>query len=136
MATDFGRDLRTVVDVNGNVDITPGMLESTGRAVLAERLVRRQTTPLGSVQGSPNDCFDIRDWMSKEFDPKTISQLRGTIRQELLKDVGCLDVDVTMTYDVAAKKLTIKEQITSSSGPFTLTLAVTALTLDILLENA
>lgn len=134
--TDFGRDLRTVVDANGNVDITPGMLESTGRAVLAERLVRRQTTPLGSVQGAPNDCFDIRDWMSKEFDPKTISQLRGTIRQELLKDVGCLEVEVTMTYDQAVKKLTIREQVTSSDGPFLLTIAVTALTLDILLENA
>lgn len=133
--TDWGRDLKTVVDAHGNVDITPGMLESTGRAVLAERLIRRQTTPIGSVQGAPNDCFDIKNWMSKEFDPKTISQLRGTIRQELLKDVGVLDVEVTMTYDQAAKKLTIREQVTSSTGPFVLTIAVTSLTLDILVTD-
>lgn len=130
---DFGRDLKTVVDANGNVDITPGMLESTGRAVLAERLVRRQTTPLGSVAGAPNDCFDVRDWLSKEMDQVQLSQLRGTIRQELLKDPGCLDVVVTLTFNQG--KLTIREEVTSSGGPFVLTLAVTSLTLDLLVTD-
>lgn len=130
---DFGKDLKTVVDANGNVDITPGMLESTGRAVLAERLVRRQTTPKGSVQGSPNDCFDVRDFLSKEMDQTQLSQLKGVIRQELLKDPGCLDVVVTMTFNQG--KLTIREQVTSSAGPFVLTIAITDLTLDVLLTN-
>ena len=130
--TDFGRDLRTVVDANGNVDLTPGMLESTGRAVLAERLVRRQTTRRGTVVDAPNDCFDVRDWMSSEFSPTKTSQLRGTIRAELMKDQAVRNVVVTVTYNSARKSLVIVEQIDSSEGPFTLTLTVGQLTLEIL----
>ena len=135
MSDAFGRDLMTVVDAHGNVDLTPGMLESTGRAVLAQSLVRRQTTPRGSVIDAPNDCFDVRDWLSDGFSDKRISQLRGTIRAELMKDARVLDVKVTVTYDTAAKKLTIREDVESSDGPFSLTLTVTSLTIELLTEG-
>lgn len=128
----FGRDLKTVVDANGNVDITPGGLESTGRAVLSERLVRRMTTPRGSVIDAPNECFDVRDWLSKEFNAQTMSQLRATVRQEMLNDVGVLDCTVQATFDNAAKKLTVRVSIRSSDGPFILTVTIGQLTIEAL----
>jgi hypothetical protein len=131
----FGRDLKTVVDANGNVDITPGMLESTGRAVLAERLVRRQTTPRGSVIDAPNECFDIREWLSKEFNDANMSKLRGTIKQELLNDVGVLTVDVVTTYDAAKRSFKVVESVVSSDGPFVLTLSVSQLSIDVLVSD-
>ena len=122
--TDWGIDLRTVSDGHGNVDLTPGMLESSGRAVLAERLIRRQTTRRGSVIDAPNECFDVKDWLSKEFNPKTLSQLQGTIVQELKNDVGVLQCTVSVDHAIATKTLTIVEKIVSSAGPFTLTMKV------------
>lgn len=133
--TDYGRDLKTVVDANGNVDLTPGMLESTGRAVLAESLVRRQTTRRGSVIDAPNDCFDIRDWLSSEMIPTKLSQLRGTLRAELEKDERVKIATVTMAYNEQSKTLTITEAIDSTSGPFKLTLSVTDLTISLLTEG-
>lgn len=131
----FGRDLKTIVDAHGNVDLTPGMLESTGRAVLAERLVRRQTTPRGSVIDAANECFDIRDWLSKEFNDANMSKLRGTIKQELLNDPGVLTVEVQTTYNAADRSFKVVESVVSSDGPFTLTLSVSQLSIDLLLED-
>lgn len=135
MTQGFGRDLKTVVDAHGNVDITPGGLESTGRQVLAERLVRRVTTPRGSVEDVPNECFDIRDWLSKEFNAQTMSQLRATVRQEMLNDVGVIDCSVQVAFDNAAKKLTVRISVRSSEGNFVLTVNISQLTLDLLVTD-
>jgi hypothetical protein len=70
--------------------------------------------------------------MSSEFSPTKTSQLRGTIRAELMKDQGVRNVVVTVTYDAARKSLVVHEQIDSSEGPFSLTLTVGQLTLEIL----
>jgi len=133
--TDYGRDLQVIFNAQGAGDITPGGLEVTGRRVLANRLLCRQTTPRGSVQGAPNDCFDVRDWLSAGFSPTEMSQLRGRIKSELQNDVGVHTVDVKMTYDSAAKKLTIVESIESSAGPFVLTIGVTSLTVEALITE-
>lgn len=131
--TDFGRTLKTVIGPGGYPDMTPGGLESTGRAVLAERLVRRMTTPRGSVIDAPNECFDIHDWLSKEFNAQTLSQLRSTVRQEMLNDVGVVDCGVQATFN--AGKLTVRISVRSSDGNFVLTLNISQLTIDMLVTD-
>jgi hypothetical protein len=133
--SDFGKDLRVTFLSSGAGDLTPGMLEQTGRGVLAQRLLCRQTTGRGTVIDCPNDCFDIRDWLSAGFTQNQISQLRGTIINELKQDVGVLLVEVQATYDAAAKALTVVEKVTSSDGPFTLTLKITDLTVEALITE-
>lgn len=129
---DYGLDLKTVVDANGNVDLTDTMLESTGRAVLIEALVRRQTTPRGSVIDAPNSCFDVRDWLNDGMTGTQIQALQGLIVNELKKDQRVLQVSALVTFNAATRTLTVVETVLSSDGPFSLTLNVSDVTVELL----
>ena len=121
----WGRDLKTV-QVDGNVDLTPGMVESTGRDLLAESLIRRQTTPRGSVIDAPNDCFDLRSYLNDAITASQarIQQMQNQIVQELRKDQRVNNVTVSVKYFTAEKRLQIVENVSSSEGPFTMTFSI------------
>lgn len=119
----------------GVIDLTPDMQIATGRDVLAQSLIRRQTTPRGSVITSPNDCIDIRSYLSKGVTIAQLQALSSTIRSELLRDQRVNAVQVTITYDGATGKTTIQESIVSSYGPFLLTLLLTASTVDFVIAG-
>ena len=121
----WGSALWTGTNAYGQIDIDPTGLMATGIQVLAQRLVLRQTTPLGSVVGCPNDCFDINDWISANLTDAQVAQLPGQIQQELAKDQGVLAVSVSLTYTPQNATLVIVENIQSAAGPFSLTLTVT-----------
>jgi hypothetical protein len=129
----FGNALWTGTNSMGQIDMDPAIRRVTGRDVLSQSLVRRQTTPLGSVVDSPNDCFDIRDWLSLEQTPAQIAQLQHVIQQELLKDQRVYACTAIVTY--SGSMLTVVETIQSSYGPFTLTLSVSQVTLSVLVGN-
>jgi hypothetical protein len=111
---------------NGVIDLTPDMQVATGRDVLSQSLIRRQTTPRGSVLTSPNDCIDIRAYLSKGQTRQQLQLLSQTIRQELLRDQRVTTATVAISYAVATSVTTITESILSSYGPFTLTLALSS----------
>jgi hypothetical protein len=131
----YGRDLKTVYDGKGNVDLTPGMVESTGRDVLIESLIRRQTTPRGSVIDAPNDCIDVRDWLSDGLDQTRMQQLQGAIVQQLRRDERVDDASVSVTYDQSRRTLTIVETVIDSDGPFELTLTLSDETITIITSS-
>ena len=124
-APNFGTTLWTGPNAFGEIDIDPTGRVATGLDVLAQRLVLRQTTPLGSVIDAPNDCFDITDWLSANMTDAQVAQLRGTIQAELVKDEQVLAVLVSVTYTPANSTLIVTESVQTSSGPFSLTLTVT-----------
>lgn len=131
----YGRDLKTVYDGKGNVDLTPGMVESTGRDVLIESLIRRQTTPRGSVIDAPNDCIDVRDWLSDGLDQTRMQQLQSAIVQQLRRDERVEDASVSVTYDQSRRTLTIVETVIDSDGPFELTLTLSDETITIITSS-
>lgn len=131
----FGTDLATIVNTSGDLDLDPSMFEASGRDVLAQSLARRQLTPLGSVIDSPNDCFDLRQWLSEGMTNAQIKQLASIITNELKKDQRVTDAVVGVTYTQATNTLTVIENITSGYGPFTLTLAISQVTVSILMSN-
>jgi hypothetical protein len=120
---------------NGAYDVDLGMSEVTGRTLLVQRLIKRQTTPLGSVVDSPNDCMDVRGWVSSDVTQLQLQALAAGLKTELLKEEAVTNVIVMFAYNAATKTLTITENFTSGYGPFTLTLNVSQLTLTILLAN-
>ncbi len=122
----YGSCLATLPNQNGTIDLTPDMRMATGRDVLSQSLVRRQTTPRGSVLTSPNDCLDIRQLLGAGQSQAQLQALASTIRTELLRDQRVNSAQVTITVDTATGKTTIAEQIQSSLGLFTLTIALTA----------
>jgi len=120
----YGSCFATLPDANGVVDLTPDMRAATGRDVLIQSLVRRQTTPRGSVITSPNDCLDIRQMISLEMSSADAQRLASSIRLELLKDQRVLSCGVQITIDTTTGNTTIQENIVAAQGPFTLTLVL------------
>jgi hypothetical protein len=121
----YGSCLATMPDANGNLDLTPDMQMATGRVVLAQSLIRRQTTPRGSVITSPNDCIDIRQLLSKEMTQTSLQALASLIKTELIKDQRVTSVSVQISVD-ALGNATITENIGTAQGPFSLTLGISA----------
>ena len=123
-AHNFGSTIWTGTNQWGEIDVDPTGLVATGINVLAQRLVLRQTTPLGSVVDCPNDCFDINDWISSNQTDGQIAQLPSAIQSELIKDQQVLAVVVSVQYTPQNATLTVVENIQSAFGPFSLTLNV------------
>lgn len=121
----FGSTLAMCTNLNGEWDCDPTGRMATGRDVLSQRLINRQTTPLGSVIDSPNDCFDVSDWLSASMTDGQVAQLPGQIHTELLKDQEVQSLTVTVNYNPATSTLILTENIISGYGPFSLTITVT-----------
>jgi hypothetical protein len=117
------------------LDGDPSLRTVTGRAILVQSLLCRQSTPRGSVIDCPNDCLDLRDYVAEGMTPTQVLSIYGTIQAELLKDQRVSQAIVNGSYSFQTSVLTLNEAITSSYGPFTLVLAVSAVTVQLLNAN-
>jgi hypothetical protein len=120
---------------NTLLDADPSMRTVTGRALLVQSLLCRQTTPRGSVIDCPNDCINLVDYVSAGMTAAAISQLYGTIQNELRKDQRVFSATVTGSYSFQTSTLTLNEAIQSGYGPFSLVLAVSSVTVTLLNAN-
>lgn len=120
----YGIDLQSRPNSQGIVDLDPGMIEGSGRLLLAQSIVRRFTTPRGSVIDAQNDCLDIRSLLSEGFTQAQINELSGILKNEAEKDQRIVNADVKATYLASTKALTITMSIQSGYGPFSLTLSL------------
>jgi hypothetical protein len=120
---------------NTLLDADPSMRTVTGRALLVQSLLCRQTTPRGSVIDCPNDCINLVDYVSAGMTAAAISQLYGTIQNELRKDQRVFSATVTGSYSFPTATLTLNESIQSGYGPFSLVLAVSSVTVTLLNAN-
>ncbi len=131
----YGFDLQSLPDADGIIDLDPAMLEGSGRTLLAQSIVRRFTTGRGTVIDAPNDCLDLRGFLSDGFTQAQINQIPGQLKKEAEKDERVNSVDVKAEYLYASKTLTITMAIESGYGPFSLTLSVNAVTVTVLTEG-
>lgn len=130
----YGQDFALVLQ-NGVLDFLPSMGLATGRQLLIQSLLSRQTTYTGSVLDCPNDCFDVRDWISEGMTPAQLSNLGTYVTNELMKDQRVRSATVKATYNASTSQLFLAESVVSSYGPFSFVLAVTNLTVQMLDQN-
>ena len=64
-----------------------------------------------------------------------VSQIPGTIRNELLRDQRVRSCTVTATFNQVTNTMTIVENIQSAVGPFTLTLLVSQVSVTAILNS-
>jgi hypothetical protein len=124
-ATDFGVDLAGILDVGSTLVLT------SGRRALAEALLRRLTTPRGSLFYDFDYGFDLRSFISAPAPQPGYLEMQ--VRSELEKDERVESVEVEVSF--ISETLTVRLTVTDGSGPFKLTLAVTNLTVEYLVEN-
>jgi len=123
-----------ISSVGTAIDIVPGVL-ATGIAVLAQALIIRQVTPLGSALDAPNDGIDVRTLIKAGMTQAQVSQIPGTIRNQLLRDQRVKACTVDAVFDQVHGILTLTESISSAAGPFTLTLQVSQVTVTAILNS-
>ena len=124
MATNFGQDSNCVTDVGlFDLQITDPV------TLVAQRIIRRLTTPRGSlasVGDDPNFGWDIRQLINAKLSPSSISQYQALIQGECLKDEQVSAATVTISGTDG--NISVSVSLTSAVGPFSLTLPVQDLT--------
>jgi hypothetical protein len=140
-------------DLAGVNDLTPTMQECQGRVCLAQNLGRRLITPRGALIYDVNYGYDLNQWINADVSQADISQIQGYVRQEMLKDqrvisanvsaqyVGVSQVQAALTAIVAVPDpfpqgvIVLNIQIQDSLGPFTLTVTVDNVSVQLILTN-
>jgi phage baseplate assembly protein W len=126
MMADLGTDISCWPDMDPN-----GALVS-GRTMLAQALARRLTTPRGSLFYDTHYGTDIRYFLNEGFTNEAQSRIAAAVEAECRKDERVATVKATVTFNPAAQSLAISIALSDAAGPFTLTLDVTKLTVDLL----
>lgn len=112
-------------------DITsPGYYVSGNRAV-AEAIARRLQTPRGGLIDDPDYGFDLTAYVNADISPADIALIQSNVDAECLKDERVAAAVSTVTL-LATGVLTVVIQLTAGSGPFTLVLAVSDVTVSLL----
>ena len=137
-------------DLSGVTDLTAQMAEVSGRRCLAENLARRLITPRGTLIDDPNYGYDLTGFTNADMAPSDIAQMQSGITSEFLKDervtgaqvtvqfVGPSQVSAAQTATISNPQPTplgviiINAVISDSTGPFTLVLSVSNVTVTIL----
>lgn len=128
MSTFYGSDTFCTTDV-GLFDVQV----TSPKILIAQRLIRRWTTPRGAlalINGNPNFGWDVKQYVNARMTPNDRAIAQDQLRQEALKDeqIESLNVDVSLI----GSTLTIGAEVQSAAGPFSLTMNVTQLTIDLI----
>lgn len=132
----YGRDLASLPNAQGVIDLTPEMNEVEGLDVLIQRTVRRQTMPKGSDLSSPNDGINLIQYVKAGLTQQQVSAIPGVILQELLRDQCILrGTTVTAEFNATNNVLVVTENIISSAGPFSLTLTIDKVSVQVIIDS-
>ncbi|MBN8609644.1 MAG: hypothetical protein J0L92_03620 [Deltaproteobacteria bacterium] len=122
-------------DLSCGEDLTEGMDEVTGQRLLAEAVIRRLTTPRGSLPDvrsldlrDRNYGLDLASYLNRGVTALEVRALATNVRSEVSKDDRLANVSVTVTPSPTGSSLAVELRITprdSRLGPFSLVLAVT-----------
>lgn len=123
--TDFGSDISCVTDIASDGRTV------TGNRVVAEAVARRLLTPRGRLIGDPNYGFDLTQFVNADMSPRDIAGMNAGIVSECLKDER-VEASKASTVLDSLGVLTVTIDLTLSTGPFTLVLSVTDVTVTIL----
>lgn len=112
--------------------VGPRFTLATEMQCLAQSLARRLITPRNSMSWAPNDGTDMRDFLNKANTSQGRFDAQRAAKDECEKDERVQSASVSSVFNFALSTLTLTIAILTALGPFTLVLAVTALTVAII----
>lgn len=130
MADGFGRDISCL-------DTLRTGRFSSGVRLVAEACYRRLITPRGELRGGDEDGnygLDLTAFVGAPNPASVAASLPGRIRSELSKDerVETVNATVTTSTNGPATTFLVAIDVTTSAGPFTLTLEASDVTIELL----
>ena len=130
---DYGRDISCATDLD------PLLADVTGVDLMVQVCVRRLFCRKGSCLSAPTEnTLDARDFLNGSVDlnsQSAIQQIAVLCQNALLGDERILSATVVPQYSIGAKLLTLQIQCTGANGPFSLTLAVNQVTVQLVRQN-
>ncbi len=133
MAVDYGRD------ISATTDLDPLLNDATGEELMLQMCVRRLYCRQGSCLSAPNAItLDVRDFLNGSLDLTKQSATQNIAVQcqnALLGDERILSCTVDATYAFSTKTLTLQIQAVGANGPFSLTLAVNQVTVQLIRQT-
>jgi len=130
MATDFGRD------ISCTTSLRTGRF-ATGARHVGEAAYRRLTTPRGMLRGGEEEQsygLDLTELIGSTSTKSDAAALPGRIKTELEKDerIASVEATVTTVKEGPSTSFEIVIVATTDAGPFTLKLAVDAVSVELL----
>lgn len=140
--TDYGRDISCLDDC----DPMMSELANDDINVLKQAIFRRLITNRGGIIDDPLYGYNLTQWISKASTPKELAAMKGEIRAEVMKDERVQFCSVLVekkspTVSIAGSRsgnivgADVTINVRSSAGPFTLTLAVGDVTVELLKDG-
>lgn len=126
MATDYG------TDVSALPDLDPTFALRSGRAVVGEAVARRLSTPRGSLPYDDDYGFDLRELLGASLSPADVSRVQSAIVAEAEKDERVRGARAQLTFAPTSGTFTCSLLLDLADGPFSLVLAVSAVSVEVL----
>jgi hypothetical protein len=125
---DYGEDVSTFLDG----DLDPYFRPLTGPRVVAEAVVRRWTTPSGGLFFEPSFGLDVRELSSQAMTPQALFTLGALLASQAEEDERVQSALVELSFNAQTRKLLVRAEIRTASGPFALVVSVDRLSVEIL----
>lgn len=126
MASVLGDDDLWCVD-----DVTADFRPTSGREALAQSLYRRWTSDRGSLIDDPNYGTNLTDFINDDATDGDIANILAAAIAEANKDERV--IDITGTAELGSDGILLMEfVVTDGEGPFTMTLSVSQVTVELL----
>lgn len=111
-------------------DITMPAIMVSGNRVVAEDIARRLQTALGQLIDDPTYGFDLTEELNDDIDTASIARIAGMVNAECLKVEAVAAASSTVVMSGTVMVVTIL--VTTASGPFTMVLSVSGVTVSLL----
>lgn len=127
MATDYGADFSC------GSDLDPLLRLVTGEELMAQVALHRVFSRSGSLLSNPVDnTIDLRDQIATGIAQRDLARINGQASSALMGDQRIFTATVSSTFVPLTNTLTLSIQGDGAFGPFNLTLAADAVTVEIL----
>jgi hypothetical protein len=103
----------------------------SGRRVVLEACLKRLQTRRGMLWNHPDFGLDLRDYIGEAVTDAVMAQLRTDVAAEIEKEERVLGVEVGVIWVAQSQRLYLTLTIYDGNGPFSLTLQVTQLSVDV-----
>jgi phage baseplate assembly protein W len=121
---DIGLDISTFPSLDDTLTPRGDM------AMLGQALLRRLSTPRGTLAFAPDYGTDVRQWLGEGLSLAQLQQIGDEVEAECLKDERIGGATVRAAY--AEGELRLQVALSTSAGPYALTLRVDSLTIEAL----
>ena len=123
---DYGGDILTFPDLDDT--FTP---INSVHAVL-DALARRFVTRRGLLWNHPDYGRDLRLYLNGSIDTGLLAQMKSDVEDQAMQDERVDTASASVKFSQSTKTATVSINVASSQGPFSLVLAVSALSVDII----